>query len=184
MSRVGRLPISLPKEVQVQVEGHRVVVKGPKGELQRDFDSRMMISLQDEQLTVARTNEDRTQRALHGLTRAIIANMVQGVQQGFEKGLEIHGVGYSVKLQGRGLLLELGFSHPIDYPLPDGIDAEVRTPTNPAVFILRGCDKQLVGQVAAAIRDLRPVEPYKGKGVRYMGEQIRRKAGKTFTSAG
>ena len=176
MSRVGRLPISLPKEVQVQVEGHRVVVKGPKGELQRDFDSRMMISLQDEQLTVARTNEDRTQRALHGLTRALLANMVSGVSTGFRKSLEIVGVGFRGEVQGGDLVLQVGFSHPVRFAPPAGITLLVEQGNR--IIHVDGIDKEVVGEVAAKVRAIRKPEPYKGVGIRYVGEYVRRKAGK------
>jgi large subunit ribosomal protein L6 len=182
MSRIGAKPIVIPAGVQVSIKDSTVSVQGPKGALSHELPEGITVEQKDQELMLRRQRDDRRARALHGLTRMLVANMVQGVHEGFEKGLEIHGVGLSAKPQGRKLILELGFSHPIEYPLPDGIDAEVRTPTNPAAFMLRGCDKQLVGQVAAAIRSLRPVEPYKGKGVRYAGEQIRRKAGKTFTS--
>lgn len=184
MSRIGAKPIEIPGGVQVAVQDNAVAVRGPKGSLSHMLPLGITAERSDQSLVVRRQGDDRRARSLHGLTRRLLFNMIEGVQKGYEKGLEIHGVGYSVKAQGRTLLLELGFSHPIEYPLPEGLEAEVRTPTNPGVFVLRGADKQLVGQVAAAIRVLRPAEPYKGKGVRYIGEQIRRKAGKTFTSAG
>jgi large subunit ribosomal protein L6 len=176
VSRVGRLPISLPKGVQVHVEKSRVVVKGPKGELQRDFDSRMTISLQDEQLTVARTHEDRTQRALHGLTRALLANMVAGVSSGFRKSLEIVGVGFRGELQGSDLVLQLGFSHPVRFAPPTGITLVVEQGNR--VIHVDGIDKEMVGEVAAKIRAIRKPEPYKGVGIRYVGEYVRHKAGK------
>lgn len=184
MSRIGLKPVEIPAGVQVSVSGKQVAVNGPKGSLSREVPSRITVEVKDGKIIVGRQGDERLTRSLHGLTRKLLANMVLGVSAGYEKGLEIHGVGYSAKGQGRKLLLELGFSNPIEFPLPDGIEVEVKQATNPALFTFRGCDKQLVGQVAATIRDMRPVEPYKGKGVRYMGEQIRRKAGKTFTSAG
>ncbi len=176
MSRIGRLPISLPKGVQVLVEGQHVMIKGPKGELQRDFDSRMAISLQDEQLAVARTHEDRTQRALHGLTRALLANMVTGVSTGFRKSLEIVGVGFRGEVQGKDLVLQVGFSHPVRFSPPAGIALMVETGNR--IIHVDGVDKEAVGEVAAKIRAIRKPEPYKGVGIRYVGEYVRRKAGK------
>ena len=184
MSRIGFKPVAIPAGVQVSVSGKQVTVKGPKGNLSHVAPELITVEIKDSKIVVGRTSDERFGRSLHGLTRKLLANMVLGVTQGYEKGLEIHGVGYSAKAQGRKLLLELGFSHPIELPLPDGVEVEVKQVTNPALFTFRGCDKQLIGQMAATVRDMRPVEPYKGKGVRYMNEQIRRKAGKTFTSSG
>ncbi len=184
MSRIGLKPVEIPAGVQVSIDGKQVTVKGPKGSLSHVIPDVITVEIKDSKIVVGRTDNERRGRSLHGLTRKLLANMVLGVTQGYERGLEIHGVGYSAKPQGRKLLLELGFSHPIEFPLPDGVEVEVKQATNPALFTFRGCDKQVIGQIAATIRDMRPVEPYKGKGVRFMNEQIRRKAGKTFTSAG
>jgi large subunit ribosomal protein L6 len=184
MSRVGMKPIAVPAGVKVSVKDETVSTSGPKGALTHRLPELITVEINEQQVLVKRQGDERKAKSLHGLTRSLLANMVKGVNEGYEKGLEIHGVGYSVKLQGRKLILDLGFSHPIELTLPDGIEAEVRAPTNPGVLMLRGCDKQLVGQLAASIRQMRLVEPYKGKGIRYTGEQIRRKAGKTFTSAG
>jgi large subunit ribosomal protein L6 len=184
MSRIGLKPVEIPAGVQVSVNGKQVAVKGPKGSLSHVVPDAITVEVKDGRIVVGRTGNERLERSLHGLTRSLLANMVLGVTQGYEKGLEIHGVGFSAKPQGRKLVLELGFSHPVELALPDGIEVDVKQATNPALFTFRGADKQLVGQLAATIRHLRPVEPYKGKGVRYMNEQIRRKAGKTFTSAG
>jgi len=184
MSRIGSKPIDVPAGVQVDLRDDTVSVRGPKGALAQRVPPGISVTLAEGRLHVRRADDAKQTRAFHGLARALIANMVHGVTEGFEKILEVHGVGYNVKLQGRKLVLELGFSHPVEFPLPDGIEAEVKAPTNPAILVLRGCDKQQVGQVAAVLRHLRPAEPYKGKGVRYQGEAIRRKAGKTFASAG
>ncbi len=177
MSRIGRMPISLPGGVKVNIQGNQVAVSGAKGELSRTFHPDMEISLEDEQLTVHRPTDQRHHRALHGLTRALLNNMVIGVSEGFQKQLEVQGVGYRVDLQEDGsLLLQLGFSHPVHIDPPEGIEFEVESRTK--VITVRGADKELVGQTAAEIRAWRPPEPYKGKGVRYLGEYVRRKAGK------
>ena len=180
MSRVGRKPILIPKGVTVAVEGETVRVEGPKGKLSRMVHARLTVSLQDSRLLVQRSSDHRTVRALHGLTRALLANMVQGVTEGFEKKLEIVGIGYRAQLQGRTLQLTLGFSHPVIFPLPEGIQAEVDKQT---FVTIRGADKELVGQTAAKLRALRKPDPYKGKGVRYVGEMIRRKVGKKAAAA-
>ena len=177
MSRIGVMPISLPDGVRADIQGVQVTVTGPKGSLSRGFHPDMEIVLEDGQLKVRRPTDQRHHKALHGLTRALLNNMVTGVADGFEKQLEIHGVQYRVDLQGDGsLLLQLGFSHPVRITPPEGIefDAEPRT----KVITVKGIDKELVGQVAAEIRAWRPPEPYKGKGIRYVGEYVRRKAGK------
>ena len=177
MSRIGRVPISLPGGVKVNIQGNQVAVSGAKGELSRTFHPDMEISLEDEQLTVRRPTDQRHHKALHGLTRALLNNMVIGVSEGFQKQLEVQGVGYRVDLQGDGsLLLQLGFSHPVHIAPPEGIEFEVESRTK--VITVRGADKELVGQTAAEIRAWRPPEPYKGKGIRYLGEYVRRKAGK------
>ncbi len=175
MSRIGNKPIEIPSGVNVDLAPGRVTVKGPKGELSQHVSNAMTIELDDGVLTVARPTDRGEHRALHGLTRSLIANMVEGVTNGFEKRLQIEGVGYRAKPQGKGLELSLGFSHPVAIAATDGIDFEVPQPTE---VIVRGIDKQLVGEIAAQIRRYRPPEPYKGKGVRYADEQIRRKVGK------
>ena len=176
MSRIGRKPIVIPGGVTVTVDGSTVKVKGPKGELSRTFEPSMKVRVENNEVLVERPNDDKRERALHGLTRALIANMVTGVTDGFKKTLEIVGVGYRAEASGSTVRLNLGFSHPIQYPVPKGI--EVKTPS-PTVIEISGADKQVVGQVAAELRGLRPTEPYKGKGIKYEGEHVRRKAGKT-----
>ena len=175
MSRIGRKPIELPEAVTVELAPGRVAVKGPKGELDQRLAPEMKVEQADGTVTVQRPTDRGEHRALHGLTRSLIANMVEGVTNGFEKRLQIQGVGYRAKAQGKALELSLGFSHPINMKAPDGIDFEVPQPTE---IIVRGIDKQLVGETAAQIRRHRPPEPYKGKGVRYADEQVRRKVGK------
>ncbi|MCK4314404.1 MAG: 50S ribosomal protein L6 [Anaerolineae bacterium] len=177
MSRIGRMPIPLPEGVRVEIQDIQVAVIGPKGSLSREFHPDMKVVLEDGQLKVRRPTDQRQHRALHGLTRALLNNMVVGVTQGFQKQLEIHGVGYRVDLQGDGsLVLHLGFSHSVHIVPPEGIQFEVE-PRSKRIMV-RGIDKELVGRVAAEIRAWRPPEPYKGKGVRYVGEYVRRKAGK------
>ena len=175
MSRIGRTPIDLPAGVSVSVSRGRVIVNGPLGELSRDVPPRMTIEQADGTLTVKRPTDRGEDRALHGLTRTLVANMVEGVTKGFEKRLEIQGVGYRASLRGTALELNVGFSHPVVKDAPAGITFEVPTPTE---IVVKGIDKQLVGQVAAEIRKVRPPEPYKGKGIRYRGEYVRRKVGK------
>jgi large subunit ribosomal protein L6 len=175
MSRIGKKPIEIPDGVDVDVKPGRVIVKGPRGELAQDVPPDLRIELADGALAVARPTDRGEHRALHGLTRSLIANMVEGVTQGFEKRLEIQGVGYRAQLRGKALELALGYSHPVAVDAPEGIEFEVPQPTE---VIVRGNDKQQVGQVAADIRKQRPPEPYKGKGVRYAGEQVARKVGK------
>jgi large subunit ribosomal protein L6 len=175
MSRIGRKPISVPEGVTVSLAPGRVTVNGPKGELAQELSSRMEVAEEEGTLTVRRPTDRGPDRALHGLTRSLIANMVVGVTDGYEKQLEIQGVGYRAKLQGKALELSVGFSHPVSIPAPDGIEFEVPQPTQ---VIVRGIDKQLVGEVASRIRRVRPPEPYKGKGIRYAGEHVRRKVGK------
>ncbi|HWO46985.1 MAG TPA: 50S ribosomal protein L6 [Solirubrobacterales bacterium] len=175
MSRIGRKPIELPEAVTVELAPGRVAVKGPKGELDQRLSPEMKVEQDESTITVQRPTDRGEHRALHGLTRSLIANMVEGVTDGFEKRLQIQGVGYRAKAQGKALELSLGFSHPINMKAPDGIDFEVPQPTE---IIVRGIDKQLVGETAAQIRRHRPPEPYKGKGVRYADEQVRRKVGK------
>jgi large subunit ribosomal protein L6 len=175
MSRIGRMPIPIPDGVEVTLDGQHVRVQGPLGTLERDVHPEMRVVQQDGALRVERPSDAPRHRALHGLTRSLIANMVTGVTSGFTKNLEISGVGYRAQLQGDNLVLALGFSHPVEITPPTGISFTVETPTRLAVS---GADRELVGQVAAAIRARRKPEPYKGKGIRYAGEQVRRKAGK------
>ena len=176
MSRVGKLPIKVPQGVEIKFDAGVTRVKGPKGQLERAFHLNMKIELVDGELRVARPNDQRQNRALHGLTRSLLNNMVVGVTEGFSKTLMVVGVGYKVELKGKSLLMQLGFSHPVEYPAPDGIQFEVDSKQN--MIVVKGIDKQKVGQVSAEIRELRPPEPYKGKGVQYKDERIRRKAGK------
>ena len=177
MSRIGKQPIPIPKGVSVTVaEGNRVTVKGPLGELQDAFSADLTIVVADDQVLVTRPSDVRQHRALHGLTRSLVANMVIGVTDGFSKRLEIQGVGYRAEKQGENLLLRLGYSHPVVVEPRPGITLEVEGNTN---VVVKGYDKQAVGQTAAEIRRLRKVEPYRGKGIRYQGEVVRRKAGKS-----
>ena len=175
MSRIGKLPVSIPNGVQVTVDGSTVKVKGPKGELSRKLHPDMQVTLDNGIITVTRPTDEDQHRALHGLTRSLIANMVEGVTQGYKKQLEITGVGYKAEVKPFGLQLALGYSHPVEYRAPAGIKL---TAPQPTAVVIEGADKEKVGQVAAEIRALRKPEPYKGKGVKYQGEQIRRKAGK------
>jgi large subunit ribosomal protein L6 len=175
MSRIGKKPIPVPDGVTVSLGPGRVTVNGPKGELSQQVSTRMEITEDDGTLTVARPTDRGPDRAVHGLTRSLVANMVEGVTAGFEKRLEITGVGYRAKLAGKALELNVGYSHPVSVPAPDGIEFEVPQPTQ---VIVRGIDKQLVGEIASQIRRVRPPEPYKGKGIRYEGEYVRRKVGK------
>jgi large subunit ribosomal protein L6 len=175
MSRIGRKPISVPESVTIDVSPGHVAVKGPKGELAQALSSDMKVEQSDGVLTVERPTNRGEHRALHGLTRSLIANMVEGVTDGFEKRLEIQGVGYRAQLKGKNLELALGYSHPVSIEAPEGIEFEVPQQTE---IIVRGIDKQLVGQVAADIRKRRPPEPYKGKGIRYRDEHVMRKVGK------
>jgi large subunit ribosomal protein L6 len=174
MSRIGRKPIQIPEGVEVNVEPGAVKVKGPKGELNQGVDHEMKVAIDDGTVTVERPTDRGEHRALHGLTRSLIANMVEGVTDGFERRLEIQGVGYRAQLKGKNLEMALGYSHPVTIEAPAGIDFEVPQPTE---VIVRGIDKQLVGETAARIRKSRPPEPYKGKGVRYAGEHVARKVG-------
>ena len=176
MSRIGRKPVIVPKGVTLALNGHTLSVKGPKGELSRTFHPEMTLAVQGEQVLVTRPSDEAKHRALHGLTRSLVQNMVDGVAKGFIKTLEIQGVGYKAEPKPFGLQLALGFSHPVQYKAPAGIKFTV---DNNTIVKIEGADKEMVGQVAAEIRSLRKPEPYKGKGVRYQGEQVRRKAGKT-----
>ena len=175
MSRIGRQPIEIPDGVDVELAPGRITVKGPKGELVQQVSTDMKVDQQNGTLTVERPTDRGEHRALHGLTRSLIANMVVGVTDGYERRLEIQGVGYRAQLKGKALEMSLGFSHPVTVQAPEGIEFELPQPTE---IVVRGIDKQMVGQVAADIRKRRPPEPYKGKGVRYAGEQVTRKVGK------
>jgi len=175
MSRIGRLPVPVPAGVDVEIDGSRVTVTGPRGTLSRELHPAMLLSQEEGAFVVARPTEQKTHKQLHGLTRTLVNNMVIGVTTGYRKGLEITGVGYRAALVGTKLQLNLGYSHPVEIEPPEGISFEVENPTRLAVV---GIDKELVGQVAAVVRSSRKPEPYKGKGVRYAGEIVRRKAGK------
>jgi large subunit ribosomal protein L6 len=177
MSRIGQQPIPIPTGVEVTVEGRRVVVKGPKGTLEHDAPPTITVTRDGDEVTVARPDDERENRALHGLTRSLVNNMVVGVSEGYVKELEIVGVGYRVQAQGESKIeLQIGFSHSVPFEAPEGVTFEVPVPTR---ILIRGADKQLVGQVAADIRKVRKPEPYKGKGIRYVDEHVRRKAGKS-----
>jgi large subunit ribosomal protein L6 len=176
MSRVGKKPIEIPAGVTVTLDNDQVTVKGPKGELSRTFHSDIEIKIEENVINISRPTDNKEHRALHGTTRAVLANMVEGVSKGFERGLELVGVGYRATKQGNKLVLSVGYSHPVEIEAEEGIEIEV--PTNTKV-IVKGTDKERVGALAANIRDVRPPEPYKGKGIRYEGEYVRRKEGKT-----
>ncbi len=175
MSRIGKMPIDVPSGVDVRIDGTRVVVKGSKGELTREFTDRVEFGVEDGVITLTRDSDSPQSRALHGLSRALLANMVHGVSEGYSKELEIQGVGYRASMKDKGIELLVGFSHPVNVEAPEGITFDVPEPTK---IIVSGIDKEMVGQVAANIRKVRPPEPYKGKGIRYSGEYVRRKAGK------
>lgn len=179
MSRIGKRPITIPAKVQVTINGTKVAVKGPKGELSRELPTAVTVSQEGETLQVNRRDDSRTARQLHGLSRTLVANMVEGVSQGFQRRLEIQGVGYRAQVQGRNLVLNMGYSHQVQIVPPDGIQFAVENNTN---VIVSGYDKEVVGNTAAKIRAVRPPEPYKGKGIRYSDEVVRRKAGKTGKS--
>ena len=175
MSRIGKLPVTIPSGVNITLNGNTITVKGPKGELTRDLPADMKISQENGTITVTRPSDEANHKALHGLSRTLIANMVEGVTKGFSKSLDIVGVGYKAETRPYGLQLALGFSHPVEYRAPKGIKLTAPAPTQ---IVIEGANKEVVGQVAAELRSLRPPEPYKGKGIKYTGEQIRRKAGK------
>lgn len=181
MSRIGRLPVEIPAGVQVDVQGSNVHIKGPKGELQRTFSSLIGIALENNQVVLTRKSDKPEERALHGTTRAVIANMVHGVSSGFTVGLEVEGVGYRAEMDGKTLVLHVGYSHPVRVEPPAGISFEADQKTR-QIRVL-GYDREVVGQTAAEIRRVRPPEPYHGKGIRYAGEKIRRKAGKAGKGA-
>lgn len=176
MSRVGRQPVVIPKGVSVELKGNRLTVKGPKGTLEREFHPDMKVLVQDDSIRVLRPSDSRIHKSLHGLTRALIANMVHGVTEGYEKALEMSGVGYRATKSGDKVILNLGFAKPVEIEPPKGIVIDVVSPTS---LVVRGTDKEAVGELAARIRRLRPPEPYRGSGIKYVGERIRRKAAKT-----
>lgn len=176
MSRIGKKPVEIPKGISIVKEGNSLTVKGPKGELKNSFNSAISIEVKDDEVIVTRPNDSKENRSLHGLTRALIQNMVTGVNSSYSKTLDIVGVGFRVEMKGKNLLMNIGFSHPIYFMPPDEITIETPTQTQ---IVITGIDKQLVGQVAAKLRSIRKPEPYKGKGIKYSDEQIQRKAGKT-----
>ena len=178
MSRIGKLPIAIPAGVEVTIDGSTVTVKGPKGELSRTVHSNITVEKDGDTIVVTRPNDNKQNRSLHGLTRSLIANMVQGVHEGYSKDLEINGIGYRAQMQGKDLVMNIGYSHPVTMTAPEGIEIEVLSPTSPAKLRISGADKQKVGQFAANVREKRPPEPYKGKGIKYADEVIRRKEGK------
>jgi large subunit ribosomal protein L6 len=181
VSRIGKLPVTIPSGVKVAVESNAVRLEGPKGKLQAEIPSGVKIKVQDNTLRVERDTNERRLRALHGLTRKLIANMAQGVSQGFTRILDINGVGYRAEVKGQEIHMTLGYSHPVVFPLPAGVNASVE---RQVIITLSSADRQLLGEMAAKIRSLRPPEPYKGKGIKYREEVIRRKAGKAVGSAG
>ncbi len=180
MSRVGRLPIPIPSGVDVKISGGTVGISGPKGKLERTVHPDMRVALGDGRVVVTRQSDDRFHRALHGLTRALLANMIQGVTKGYQIELEIQGVGYRAQKQGQRLTLQVGFSHPVEITPPPGVTLDAPQPTR---IVVGGVDKELVGQMAASIRAIREPDPYKGKGIRYVGERVRRKPGKAGKAA-
>ncbi len=174
MSRIGKKPITIPKDVKVLIEGSKIIVEGPKGTLTREFHPKMKFEKEESVIRVLRENDSKMDKSLHGLTRTLLANMVEGVTKGFEKALEVNGLGYRVQKKGNNLLLSLGFTHPVEIEPPEGISFDVEG----QVIKVKGADKEKVGQVAADIRKIRTVEPYKGTGIKYVGEVVRRKQGK------
>ncbi len=185
MSRIGYTPIQIPENVEVNVDkNNRVTVKGEQGELSRQLDPQITITVEDDEISFERPSEKKKHKALHGMVRSVVSNMVQGVKEGFKVELEMRGIGFRAKVQGNKLTLELGFAHDIVFGLPEEVEVEVDTDRgdNP-VIIVQGIDKHLVGQVAAKIRSLKPPEPYKGKGIRYVGEDVKRKEGKVAAAA-
>ena len=176
MSRIGKKPVPVPKGVAIELKDHTIAVKGPKGELSRTLPRDMILAVEGDSFTVTRPSDEKRHRELHGLTRTLVANMVEGVSKGFSKTLELQGVGYKAEAKPYGVNLIVGFSHPVKYEAPKGVKISVETNT---IVKVEGADKEAVGQVAAELRSVRPPEPYKGKGIRYQGEQVRRKAGKT-----
>ncbi len=185
MSRIGKNPIPVPDGVEVKIDGRKVDVKGKLGALSHTVNPGLTVEYDEaaKLVRVSRERDTREARALHGLNRVLIANMVRGVSEGFEKHLEVHGTGYQVRVEGSKLVLRVGYSQPVEMPIPDGIQVDVQAPANPGRFTIKGCDKQLVGQFAADVRAVRPPEPYKAKGIRYADEVVRRKAGKAVVGA-
>jgi len=186
MSRIGKQPVQVPDGVTVTVADRAVTVKGPKGQVTQTLPDQVTVQAREDakQVVVERLNESKRARAFHGLARSLIQNLVLGVTDGYSRALEVHGVGYNVKLDGRNVVLQVGFANPVSIPIPEGVQIDVQQATNPGRLTVSGCDKQLVGLTAAKIRAVSPPEPYQGKGVRYADEIIRRKAGKSFTSTG
>ena len=186
MSRTGKNPIPVPDGVDVKVDGARIEVKGKLGSMERTVNPGIQVELDEagKAICVKRTGDTRELRALHGLNRSLIANMVHGVSEGFSKSMEVIGTGYQVALQGNKLALRVGYSHPVEMEIPEGMSVEVATPSNPGRFVIKGYDKQVLGQFAADVRAVRPPEPYKGKGIKYADEVVRRKAGKALVGAG
>ena len=189
MSRIGQKPIAIPKGVTVSIADRTVSVEGPKGKLSFEHRPEITVELDEgaQEIRVARQDDERLSKSLHGLTRSLVANMVQGCSEGYTKALEVYGVGYGVAVQGNSVSLTVGYSHPVQMEIPAGVTVDVQTPqargdSDPAKFSISGADKQAVGELAARLRKSRPPEPYKGKGVRYAGEQVRRKVGKAFAS--
>lgn len=182
MSRIGKLPIAIPQGVTIKVDQQTITVKGPKGELTMTFKPVVNITVDGEKVLVGRVDEEKATRAMHGLARAKIANMIEGVTKGYSRSLEVKGVGYRIAVSGKKVTLNLGFSHPIEYKLPDKIEIELDK-ENKSLFTVKGIDKQVVGEVAANIRSYRKPEPYKGKGIRYVGEYVPMKQGKAAASA-
>ncbi len=185
MSRIGTKPITIPSGIKVSLADRTVNVEGPKGKLTWTFRPEVSVQIDGDTITVARQDDERFSRSLHGLTRSLIANMVQGCHQGYSKALEVYGVGYGVQVQGNKVTLQVGRSHPVDMEIPMGVTIDIQTPqargdTDPAKFTVSGADKQAVGEFAARLRKSRPPEPYKGKGVRYADERVQRKVGKAF----
>lgn len=186
MSRIGKQPVKIPDNVKVSISSNTVSIEGPKGKLSSAFHSDIILehNINAKQIFIKRSSDEKNHRALHGLIRSLIANMVIGVTKGYSKNLEIVGIGYTAKVQGRELVLSLGYTHPVNLAIPIGIKIDITNPTNPVKMAISGPDKQEVGQFSAIIRRMKPPEPYKGMGIKYQGEIIRRKAGKAFTSGG
>lgn len=186
MSRIGKQPVKIPDNVKVLISSNTVSVEGPKGKLSNSFHPDIVIehNVNNRQISIKRPSDEKSYRALHGLTRSLILNMVIGVTKGYSKNLEIVGIGYTAKVQGKELVLSLGYTHPVNLTIPSGIKIDITNPTNPVKMTISGPDKQVVGQFSANVRSMKPPEPYKGMGIKYQDEVIRRKAGKAFTSGG